>query len=69
MRFELTTPTLARLCSTTELCPRSSVRRAGPKFEGRLIAERPFLCKRAVALRQAAGSRRGATLFRPCLHA
>ena len=39
MRFELTTPTLARLCSTPELRPRPWVTPAGPGLRGGHIAE------------------------------
>ena len=39
MRFELTTPTLARLCSTPELRPHPWVTPAGPGLRGGHIAE------------------------------
>ncbi len=49
MRFELTTPTLARLCSTTELRPLGR-RGISPPEEGRLKAERMRLGKLRLSL-------------------
>src|SRR6185436_9229517 len=46
-RFELSTPTLARLCSTTELRPRSVGVLRPPNARGGLMADGPGLCKQA----------------------
>ena len=50
-RFELSTPTLARLCSTTELRPRSVNGVRTPLERGRLIEERPGLGKGEIVAR------------------
>jgi hypothetical protein len=42
MRFELTTPTLARLCSTTELCPRSLGPPGRPEIRRAAYRRTPF---------------------------
>src|SRR5688500_4396118 len=48
-RFELSTPTLARLCSTTELRTRSVEVFTPPNARGGLMADRFSLCKRLSA--------------------
>ncbi len=59
MRFELTTPTLARLCSTTELRPHPV-----PQVEGEIIPFPP-LCK-VLARRLGARARAGPISISAC---